>query len=79
MKNNDFFFEQYVEGRVEDAEAEGEARGRAEGEAHGEARGEARGRAEEKKTGVNKLKTLLFSKGFSESEVNEYVREFAAM
>ena len=56
MKNNDFFFEQYVEGRVEDAEAEGEARGRAEGEAHGE----ARGRAEEKKTGVNKLKTLLF-------------------
>ena len=75
MKNNDFFFEQYVEGRVEDAEAEGEARGRAEGEAHGE----ARGRAEEKKTGVNKLKTLLFSKGFSESEVNEYVREFAAM
>ena len=67
MKNNDFFFEQYVEGRVEDAEAEGEARG------------EARGRAEEKKTGVNKLKTLLFSKGFSESEVNEYVREFAAM
>ena len=71
MKNNDFFFEQYVEGRVEDAEAEGEARG--------EARGEACGRAEEKKTGVNKLKTLLFSKGFSESEVNEYVREFAAM
>ncbi len=103
MKNSDFFFEQYVEGRVEDAEAEGEARGRAEGEARGRAEGEARGRAEgeargraegeargraegeargraeEKRTNVNKLKTLLFSKGFSESEVSEYVREFAAM
>ncbi len=77
-ETNEYYFQKYVEGRIEEAsalgEARGEARGREIGEARGkeigEAQGEARGREIERKNAMERL-----SKSGLDKELQQYLCE----
>ncbi len=69
-ETNEYYFQKYVEGRIEEASALGEARGEARGREIGEAQGEARGREIERKIAMERL-----SKSGLDKELQQYLCE----
>ncbi len=73
-ETNEYYFQKYVEGRIEEASALGEARGREIGEARGEARGREIGKAQGKEDERNAIKERLNKIGL-DKELQQYLCE----